>query len=82
MDASNRPRKQPAARRSSRRPDCQRDPAPPGSETQAGGLTVTIKVLPLEGDGAETIAERQLAVIVRLLRRAAEAKNNAASAGE
>lgn len=50
---------------------------PPGAETQAG-LTVTINVLPLEGDGAEEIAQHQLAVIVRLLRRAAEAKSNAA----
>lgn len=75
MDASNRARKQPAVlRRSSRRSACQRAPAPGGSEAQADGLTVTIKVLPLEGDGAEEIANRQLAVIVRLLRRAAEAK--------
>jgi hypothetical protein len=34
-------------------------------------------VLPLEGDGAEEIAERQLAVIVRLLRRAAKAEETA-----
>jgi hypothetical protein len=64
-------------RRPSRRSDCQRAPAPPGSEAPTGGLTVTITVLPLEGDGAEEIAERQLAVIVRLLRRAAEAKSAA-----
>jgi hypothetical protein len=77
VDASNRPCRQPAARRPSRRSACQRAPAPPGSETQADGLTVTIRVLPLEGEGAEEIAQRQLAVIVRLLRRAAEAKQTA-----
>jgi hypothetical protein len=77
VDASNRSCRQPAARRPSRRSDCQRAPTPPGSEAQSG-LAVTIKVLPLEGDGAEEIAQRQLAVIVRLLRRAAEAKSNAA----
>ena len=78
MDASNRSCRQPAARRPSRRSACQRAPEPPDPETQARGLTVTIKVLPLEGDGAEEIAQRQLAVIVKLLRRAAEAKSNAA----
>ena len=77
MDASNRHRRQSATSRPSRRSACQHAPARPGSETQAQ-LTVTIKVLPLEGDGAEEIAQRQLAVIVRLLRRAAEAKSNAA----
>jgi hypothetical protein len=77
VDASNRPCKQPAMRRPSRRSACQHVPAPAGSEAPTGGLTVTVKVLPLEGDGAEEIAERQLAVIVRLLRRAAKAKETA-----
>lgn len=73
MDASNRTRKHTPIL-SERRLACQQSP-PPTTATSSDELAVTIKILTLEGDGAERIAAHQLAVIVRLLRRAAEAKH-------
>lgn len=78
MDASNRPRRQTAPRRSRRRPDC----SPPGNRRRAvargpaepsvsGGLTVTIRIIPLQDPESNPLRARQLAVIVNLLRRAA-----------
>jgi len=78
MDASNRTRKQPAARRAPRRPDCSRHTSSPtrairstgcGQRTP-GSLTVAFRVIPLEGPDADRLRERQLAVVVRLLQRA------------
>lgn len=75
MDTSNRARKH-TPMLSERRLACQQ--SPPTTATSSDKLAVTIKIVTLEGDGAEQIAAQQLAVIVRLLRRAAEAKHETA----
>ncbi len=82
MDASNRASQQPAPGHARRRPDC--SPAtskPPRSRgsTNCGRqaaepLTVVFRVVPLEGPDTEKLRKRQLAMIVRLLRRAIESK--------
>jgi hypothetical protein len=82
MDASNRASQQPAPRYARRRADCSpagsRPPRSRGSTNcgrqAAEPLTVIFRVVPLEGPDAEKIRARQLAVIVRLLRRAIEAQ--------
>jgi hypothetical protein len=76
MDASNRARKQPAMRGAPRRPDCSPSTRKPARSTEcdqraSGALTVAFRVIPLEGPDADKLRERQLAVIVRLLQRAA-----------
>jgi len=78
MDASNQVRKQPVIRGTHRRPDCSPSTHKPARSTEcdqrtSGALTVAFRVIPLEGPDAEKLRERQLAVIVRLLRRATEA---------
>lgn len=78
MEASNRTRKQPAARRAPRRPDCSRHASSPACATRSTGcgqrpssaLTVAFRVIPLEGSDADKLRKRQLAVVVRLLQRA------------
>lgn len=76
MDVSNRVRKQPAIRGAPRRPDCSPNTRKPARSTESdqrarGTLTVAFRVIPLEGPDANKLRERQLAVIVRLLQRAA-----------
>jgi hypothetical protein len=71
MQASNPPRTHtPTPPPRERRPTCRKSPP----TTDFDELTVTVKILPLGGDGAERIAEHQLAVIARLLRCAVEAQ--------
>lgn len=47
------------------------DSYPSGSSDAGGALRVMVRVEPLEGPQAQELADRQLAVIVRLLQRAA-----------
>jgi hypothetical protein len=88
VDASNLARKQTAARGAPRRPDCSRRASEPACSTECGqrapgALTVVFRVIPLEGPDADKLRERQLAVIVRLLQRAAaEASVDALPAGD
>jgi hypothetical protein len=84
MDASNRARKRPTARRAPRRPGC----SPPRGDRASGaqeaeGLTVTIRAIPLPNPDTNPLRAQQLAVIVDLLRRAAAqaARKDAASRG-
>ncbi len=72
MEASNAPRRQLAARKARRRPDCQSPRGGGKAEPRpAEGLKVTIRVIPLPDSDANPLRARQLAVIVNLLRRAA-----------
>jgi len=71
MQASNPPRTHtPTPPLLERRPTCRKSPP----TTDFDEFTVTVTILPLGGDGAEKIAEHQLAVIARLLRCAVEAQ--------
>jgi hypothetical protein len=67
-----RPSSQAALTRSShsRRPDCSTQDDSREAGRSSGQLAFTIRVLPLEGQEADNLRTRQLAVIVRLLRRA------------
>jgi hypothetical protein len=66
----------------SRRPDCSSQGGSRGAGRSPGQLAFTIRVLPLEGPEADNLRTRQLAVIVRLLRRASAQARRAEGGSE